>query len=173
MARQSQMLSDMRALPHRVMKTSSKIYERRKESLLWESRGGGEGGKWWRAGSGHRQRKKIQNRDKWASWGVILQPRKEGDRFPSRAIFSPVSSSWVGIHSSGCPIGCHFSCQSQKVQKAIHFSHLSSCFPKLVKKKGRKAMFLLLQRDLPLQLFLLCNRGDCTILPAKQHSCPC
>jgi len=98
------MFSDMRALPHRVMKTSSKIYERRKEFAMLQKVG--EEGR--EKETGRDREKKIQNVDKQASCGVTLQPGKEGNRFPGKLVFGLFSSSQVGIGSSGHPTGCCF-----------------------------------------------------------------
>lgn len=98
---------------------------------------------------------------------------REGRRqVPQQSSLQPCQQQLSGHPFLRVPHRMSFLLPESESSKSYSFSHLSSCFPKLV-RKGRESMFLLLQRDLPLQLFLLCNRGDCTILPAKQHSCLC
>lgn len=109
-----------------------------------------------RAGRSRQRKSKIAING--PQWAVILQPGKEENRFPSRSFFSSVSSKWMDICSYRHLIGRHFHHKSQEVQQVFPFSNLFSCFPKSVKKVGRLWGFC--YRDLPLQLFLLCNTDD-------------
>lgn len=93
--------------------------------------------------------KKIQNSHKWASWGVILQPEREENRFPSRPVFSPVSSKWMDICSYRHPTGHHFLHHTQEVQKDFPFSNVFSCFPKV----GRDSMFFCYREAFPYSCF--------------------
>lgn len=152
-ARESQMVSDRRALPHRVMKTSSKIYERREEgrrlAMLQEDL--------WKI-----KRERIQNRDKWVSWGVNLQQGREGSRFPSRPVFSPVSGSQALIVPLGAPQGIISSTRVRKFKKWVLF--ISPLLFHRVSKNREGGCGSATQRPSLVSIFLLLQRWWCCII---------
>lgn len=149
MARQSQMVSDRRALPHRVMKTCSKINERREETAMLQE-------DLWKI-----KRERIQNRDKWVSWGVNLRQGREGSRFPSRPVFSPVSGSQAPIIPLGAPQGIIFSTTVRKFKWVLFISPL--LFHR-VSKKREGGCGSATQRPSLVSIFLLLQRWWCCII---------
>lgn len=134
MTRECQMFSDVRTLPHRGMKTSSKIYEKKEFAMLQKVR---RGNMWGRQRGQARTEKENPNHRQMGLLGNDSAAREGKNQVPCQTSHQPCQQQPGGHPVLWVPHKMSFIATELESLKSCSFSHLM--FP--YSSKGRLCLF--------------------------------